>query len=119
LKQDAAVAAYWRHHCKRIGLIRIGLCSYQEVAEIAEIKMPTVYVIPTDEMNAFAAGFDPKQDAVVAATEGIIKRLEPDELKAVIGHEIGHIVHGDMVSGESSDVRPTKWLIWKGYRFFF
>lgn len=74
---------------------------YQEVAEIAEIKMPTVYVIPTDEMNAFAAGFDPKQDAVVAATEGIIKRLEPDELKAVIGHEIGHIVHGDMVSGAS------------------
>jgi heat shock protein HtpX len=73
--------------------------SVREVAEIAEIKMPTVYVIPTDEMNAFAAGFDPKQDAVVAATEGIIKRLEPDELKAVIGHEIGHIVHGDMVSG--------------------
>ena len=73
---------------------------FQDVAEIAEIAMPAVYVIPTDEMNAFAAGFDPKKDAVVAATEGIIKRLEPDELKAVIGHEIGHIVHGDMVSGE-------------------
>lgn len=78
--------------------------SLQDVAEIAEIKMPEVYVIPTDEMNAFAAGFDPKQDAVVAATEGIIKRLEPDELKAVIGHEIGHIVHGDMVSGELRSV---------------
>lgn len=54
-----------------------------------------VYEIPTDELNAFAAGFG-KSDTTVAVTSGLRKMLSRKELEAVIAHEIGHIRHKDM-----------------------
>merc|ERR1719421_1304407 len=56
---------------------------------------PHVYEIPTDELNAFAAGFGSK-DATVAVTTGLRKALSKRELEAAIAHEIGHIRHADM-----------------------
>ena len=55
---------------------------------------PTVFVIPTDEPNAFAAGSG--QRTVVAVSEGLLQRLNDKELSAVVAHEIGHVTHADV-----------------------
>lgn len=57
--------------------------------------MPRVYVIEADYMNAFASGFSQKS-AMVAITTALISRLNEDEIKAVMAHEISHIKHGDI-----------------------
>merc|ERR1719198_1611056 len=60
---------------------------------------PQVFVVPSQEPNAFAAGLTPG-DSVVAVTEGLLNMdLSSDELDAVLAHEIGHIFNGDCASG--------------------
>ena len=66
----------------------------EEVAEEAKIPKPKVYLIPTDNANAFATGRSPKK-GVVAVTTGILKILSQKELKGVLAHEISHIKHRD------------------------
>lgn len=56
--------------------------------------MPRVYVIDDPALNAFATGRDPKH-AVVAATTGILERLEKIELEGVIAHELSHVKNYD------------------------
>ena len=67
-----------------------------EVARLAEMPKPKVYVINTDSPNAFATGRDPKH-AVVAVTAGIRRILSDEELKAVLAHEMGHVKNRDML----------------------
>ncbi len=69
-----------------------------ELAERAGLPMPRVFVIPEQALNAFATGRSPKH-AVVAVTEGLLRTLEWDELAGVLGHELAHIKHWDMLSG--------------------
>lgn len=57
--------------------------------------MPRVYIIDADYMNAFASGFSQKS-ATVAITTALINRLNEDEIRAVMAHEISHIKHGDI-----------------------
>lgn len=59
------------------------------------IKTPQVYVIEDESMNAFATGFSPDR-AAVTVTTGILKRLDPPELQAVLAHEFGHILNRDI-----------------------
>jgi heat shock protein HtpX len=54
---------------------------------------PKVYIIPSDEPNAFAAG---TKASVVAVTTGLLELLSPRELRAVLAHEIGHVRNRDM-----------------------
>lgn len=68
----------------------------REVSRLSGLPMPKVYIIPTNSPNAFATGRN-KNHAVVAATEGILKILSEDELKAVIAHEFGHIKNRDIL----------------------
>lgn len=56
--------------------------------------VPNVYIMETQEMNAFAAGWNEK-NALVAVTRGLMLNLNRAELQAVIAHEVGHIIHGD------------------------
>ena len=56
--------------------------------------MPKVYIIDTDVPNAFAVGLKPER-ACVAATTGLLGRLNRDELQGVLAHEIGHIRNRD------------------------
>merc|ERR1719235_3053509 len=56
-------------------------------------EIPRVYIIPSDEPNAFAAG---TKASVVAVTTGLLDLLTPQELRAVLAHEIGHVRNRDM-----------------------
>ncbi|MEK6943090.1 MAG: zinc metalloprotease HtpX [Nanoarchaeota archaeon] len=68
----------------------------KEVSHLAKLPMPKVYIIPSNSSNAFATGRNPNH-AAVAATEGILKLLNDDELKGVIAHEFAHIDHRDIL----------------------
>jgi heat shock protein HtpX len=61
----------------------------------AGIPKPKVYVIESDEINAFATGKDPKH-ASIGVTTGALKTLKRDELEGVVGHEISHIGNYDI-----------------------
>ncbi|WMS88714.1 protease HtpX [Pleionea litopenaei] len=63
----------------------------------AGIKMPEVGVFPAEQSNAFATGWN-KNDALVAVSAGLLHRFSRDEVRAVLGHEIGHVANGDMVT---------------------
>jgi len=65
-----------------------------EVAHLARMPMPKVYVMEAPFSNAFATGRDPKH-AAVAVTRGIMELLSKDELKGVIAHEVSHIKNRD------------------------
>lgn len=69
----------------------------QRVAQRAGIPMPRVGIVSSPQPNAFATGRGP-QKAVVVATSGILQTLTPSELEAVIGHEVGHVVHRDVLT---------------------
>jgi heat shock protein HtpX len=60
------------------------------------LPMPKVYVIPSDSPNAFATGRNP-QHAAVAATEGIMRILTPEELEGVMAHELSHVTNRDIL----------------------
>lgn len=68
------------------------------LATKAGLPMPKVYLIPGEQPNVFATGRNPEH-AAVAATEGIIRILNRDELAGVIGHELAHIKNRDILIG--------------------
>ena len=74
---------------------------YGIVAELtskASLPMPKVYMMENDTPNAFATGRNPEH-AAVAVTTGIMRILSKDELMGVIGHELSHIRHRDILIG--------------------
>jgi heat shock protein HtpX len=68
----------------------------EEVATLAGVPKPKVFVVQNESPNAFATGRNP-QHAVVAVTTGIQRILSERELRAVIGHEIGHVRNRDIL----------------------
>lgn len=66
------------------------------LAQKANLPMPKVYIIPDQSPNAFATGRNP-QHAAVAATEGIMRILTPEELEGVMAHELGHVKNRDIL----------------------
>jgi heat shock protein HtpX len=69
----------------------------RKVANEANIPMPKVGIVDSPQPNAFATGRGPGK-SVVVATSSILNTLTPSELEAVIGHEIGHVVHRDVLT---------------------
>ena len=62
----------------------------------AGLPMPKVYIIPSDSPNAFATGRN-AEHAAVAATEGILRILSPEELEGVMAHELTHVANRDIL----------------------
>jgi heat shock protein HtpX len=70
----------------------------RDLVQKADMPMPKVYIIPDDSPNAFATGRNPKH-AAVAATQGIMRILNEDELAGVMAHELAHVKHLDILIG--------------------
>ncbi len=64
----------------------------------AGLPMPKVFLVPEDTPNAFATGRNPKH-AAVAATRGILRILEKEELEGVMAHELTHVKNRDILTG--------------------
>ena len=68
----------------------------QDLAARAEVPTPRLYLIPSEQPNAFATGRNP-QHAAVAVTQGLLEHLPPDQVKGVLAHEFGHIKNRDIL----------------------
>ena len=66
-------------------------------AQAAGIGMPEVAVYEGPEMNAFATGMS-RNHALVAVSSGLLQNMDREQVAAVLGHEIGHVANGDMVT---------------------
>jgi heat shock protein HtpX len=73
---------------------------YETVAQLARqanLPMPEVGVYESPEVNAFATG-PSKKRSLVAVSTGLLRSMQKNEVAAVLGHELGHIANGDMVT---------------------
>ncbi len=73
------------------------LATVERLAAKAGIATPEVAVFPSREPNAFATGAN-RNKALVAVSVGLLENMRPEEVEAVLGHEIGHVANGDMVT---------------------
>lgn len=98
--------AYWFSDKIVLGMYRARKVTESEAPELygivrrlaqkAEMPMPKIYIIEQEQPNAFATGRNPKH-AAVAVTTGMMRMLSQEELQGVIGHELAHIKHRDIL----------------------
>jgi len=94
-----------------VGMVR-------ELAMGASLPMPRVYVCPEQAPNAFATGRNPSH-AAVAVTEGLLRAMNPRQIRAVLAHEIAHVRHRDIlissvaatIAGAVTMVARLAWFI--------
>ena len=78
-------------------LIRNYVADVYELADRAGLPRPKVYVMDTDQPNAFATGRDPEH-AAVAATAGLLRMLDRREIRGVMAHELAHVKNRDTLT---------------------
>jgi len=98
--------AYWNSHKIVLAFSKAKPVEKQDNPELyrlvenlcitAGLPLPKIYIIDSDQPNAFATGRNPK-NAVVAVTRGLLNKLERTELEGVIAHELAHIGNKDML----------------------
>jgi len=98
--------SYWFSDRIVLTLYRAKELSYQDAPDLhrivetlsqqAEMPKPKIYLIPSENPNAFATGRNPDH-AVVAVTEGILRLLNQEELQGVLSHELAHIKNRDIL----------------------
>jgi heat shock protein HtpX len=88
------------------------------LAERAGLPMPRCYIIPDASPNAFATGRSPRH-AAVAATEGILQMLSDDELSGVLGHELAHVKHRDILTSSIAATLAAAIMMISRFAMFF
>ena len=73
------------------------LSTVKELSQKARIGMPEVGIFASPQANAFATGWN-RNNALVAVSTGLLNKMSREEVKAVLGHEIGHVANGDMIT---------------------
>ena len=73
------------------------------LSKSAGLPMPKVYIVPDPVPNAFATGRNPSH-AAVAATQGLLKTLSPQEIEGVLAHEMSHVKHYDILTSSVAAV---------------
>ena len=94
---------------------------YDLVANLAQrgaLPMPRVYVIPQPSPNAFATGRNP-QHAAVAATEGILRLLDDQELAGVVAHELAHVKNRDILISSVAATLAAAIMMISRFAFIF
>jgi heat shock protein HtpX len=66
------------------------------ICALADMPKPRIAISPTDLPNAFATGRN-SEHAVLCVTQGLMRRLTPEELEGVISHEMSHVAHKDVM----------------------
>jgi heat shock protein HtpX len=74
------------------GLYRI----LRDLTQRADLPMPRVYIVPSEQPNAFATGRNAKHSAV-AVTEGLLRYMPEDQIRGVLAHELGHVKNHDIL----------------------
>jgi heat shock protein HtpX len=88
------------------------------LAKRAGLPQPRCYVIPDPSPNAFATGRNP-QHAAVAATEGILRILTDEELEGVLGHELAHVKHRDILISSVAATLAAAIMMTSRFGMFF
>ena len=92
----------------------------EKLAGLADVPKPRAAVVDSDLPNAFAAGRNPER-STVAVTRGLVERLEPEEIEAVLAHEVSHVVNRDgaVMTFASfpavtlrNAIRSASWKVW-------
>jgi heat shock protein HtpX len=101
-----AVVQYWTSDKLALAASGAKIVSEEEAPELhamverlcamADLPKPRIAVVPSDVPNAFATGRNPKH-AAIAVTEGLWRRLEPQEIEAVLAHELSHVANRDVL----------------------
>lgn len=94
---------------------------YPIVAGLAQrmgIPMPKLWLIPDNSPNAFATGRNP-QNASVAFTAGILNAMSDDEIEGVVAHELGHVLHRDILISSIAATIATAITFLARMGFFF
>lgn len=84
----------------------------------AGLPMPRVFVIPSDQPNAFATGRNPEH-AAVAVTNGVVRLLSKDELEGVIAHELAHVQNRDILTSSIAATVAAAITMLARFAFFF
>ena len=69
----------------------------RQLSRAAGLPMPRVFIVQSDQPNAFATGRDPEH-AAVCATTGLLNRVSDEELAGVLAHELGHVKNRDTLT---------------------
>ncbi|HEX3644316.1 MAG TPA: zinc metalloprotease HtpX [Vicinamibacterales bacterium] len=88
------------------------------LAKRAGLPQPRCYVIPDPSPNAFATGRNPEH-AAVAATEGILRLLTDQELEGVLGHELAHVKHRDILISSIAATLAAAIMMVSRFAMFF
>ncbi len=100
------VVAYWKSDAFAIRAARAQKVSeaeapdlhrlVEELSQLYEVPKPRVYLIPSDQPNAFATGRNPEH-AAVAVTQGLMRSMPHDQVRGVLAHEFAHIKNRDIL----------------------